>query len=121
MTRSELEAMARDLGGKVDWAVALPDGSGAAVMSMPLPKDHWLTAESSEYEEPPMGFRMGTRDINRWVLQKHIEAAARYAIRAVTRRGLDDDIDPDAWVRNMVIGLIGYNTPDGLSHVGEHE
>lgn len=40
--------------------VILPDGSGFATMSIPFPKDHWLTKDGENI--PPMPFKMGTKD-----------------------------------------------------------
>ena len=49
----DIEAM----GGKVlEVGGPLPDGSGFAVASMPLPKDHWLTADG--FDEPPAPMRI---------------------------------------------------------------
>ncbi len=97
---------------------ALPDGSGFFTASMPLPKDHWLTAEG--FNEPPMPFRIGQADApvlgrDRTMWKECITAAARYAVRASTMNGKEEDFDPDAMVQNMVVGMIGYFTPDGLS------
>lgn len=98
---------------KTDWAVRLPDGSGAATMSFPLPKDHWLTQPG--YNEPPMPFRIGTDDPARREWVEKIRLAAKYAVRAATMNGALDDFDPDALVQNMVVGMVGYFTVDGLS------
>ena len=35
--------------------------------------------------------------------------------------GLDDDFDPDALVQNMVVGMLGYWTYDGFSHLDEFD
>lgn len=115
MSEKLVEKLATDLGGTIEEMQRLPDGSGFAVMSMPLPKNHWLTAEGDN--EPPMPMQAGTDDPRRPALKAYIVAAARYAIRASTMNGKDNDFDPDAMVNNFVIGLLGYNTPDGLSHV----
>lgn len=96
----------------------LPDGSAFAIESMPLPKDHWLYAEDDE--PPPMGLRCGTSHRLRRDLVKHVQEAAQYAVRAATIRGTEDDFDPDALVQNMVVGLLGYSTPDGLSDEDWH-
>lgn len=90
----------------------LPDGSAFAVMSLPLPADHWLTQPGDDV--PPMPWRMGT-SAQRDQLVADITRAARYAVRASTQNGAEDDFDPDAMVRNMVVGLLGYFTSDGLS------
>lgn len=104
--------LAEAVGGKVDWVARLPDGSGAATMSMPLPQDHWLTKEG--FNEPPMPFRLGTKDKQRQEWTDKIREAAKYAIRASTMNGREIDFDPDAMVQNMVVGMLGYYTVDGL-------
>jgi hypothetical protein len=88
----------------------LPDGSAFAVVSMPLPADHWLYAEG--HDEPPMPLRIGQGE-ERNVLAGHVRAAARYAIRGATMNGKEPDFDPDALVQNMIVGLLGYWTEDG--------
>ena len=110
-----VQEIARTVDGKIEEVGLLPDGSGFATMSLPLPKDHWLTAEG--FDEPPMPMRMGTDDPRREEMKKQIVAAGRYAVRAATGNGKIDDFDPDAMVDNFVIGLLGYYTPDGLSHI----
>lgn len=97
-----------------DEILILPDGSAAATMSWPLPKDHWLYADDGEYEAPPMPLRMGTDDPRRQQFNAAVWAAAKYAIRAATMKGQDSDFDPDALCQNMVVGLLGYHTPNGL-------
>lgn len=62
-----------------------------------------------------MPFRRGTDDPDRNNWEARIRSAARYAVRASTMNGAEDDFDPDAMVGNMVIGMLGYNTPDALS------
>ncbi len=91
--------------------VVLPDGSGAFVASWPLPKDHWLYDERRS--EPPMPMRVG-EGAERDVRAQQVRSAARFAIRAATMNGKEPDFDPDALVQNMVIGLLGYWTADGL-------
>lgn len=123
---SELADMA---GGTITECQRLPDGSGFATMSMPLPKDHWLTKEG--FNVPPMPFRMGPKDgafltvstvsgslalqMTRDEFRSKIIEAARYAIRASTMNGKENDFDPDALAGNFAIGLLGYHTDDGLS------
>lgn len=97
-------------------ATVLPDGSAFDTFSLPLPKDHWLTAAGPGgwLEAPPMPFRMGTDDARRKAFNEAVTAAARYAVRASTRCGKEPDFDPDALCQNMVVGLLGYHSPDGL-------
>lgn len=108
-----LEEIAAATGGKIEEVASLPDGSGFAVMSMPLPKDHWLTAE--HINVPPMPFRIGTDDPLRYELAEKIRAAGRYAVRSATMNGKEMDFDPDALIQNLVVGMLGYWTADGLS------
>lgn len=126
------------LGGKVTEMVVLPDGSGFATASFPLPKDHWLTYPYSEdghttaYEPPPMPLILGaddtcvitvtsphrpptTRTFDRKGFDKMLEAAGRYAVRSATMQGKEEDFDPDALIQNLRVGMCGYYTADGLS------
>lgn len=98
----------------------LPDGSAFAVMSLPLPDDHWLFAKSeSGHEKPPIPMRMSTDGPRRAEMRKKLQQAGRYAIRAATMNGKIDDFDPDALIQNLIVGMLGYNTPDGLSRQEE--
>jgi hypothetical protein len=111
-----IQQLADALGGTVEHVVGpLPDGSGFATMSLPLPVDHWSTRRTEEYEPPPMPFRLGIDhpEHSEWVLR--ISAAARYAYRASTMAGQDLDLDPDALVMNFVIGMLGYFSSDGTA------
>lgn len=111
-----LQHIADTVGGKIEEVARLPDGSGFATMSFPLPKDHWLYAEG--YNVPPMPFRVGTDHPRYRELNDKVRAAARYAVRAATMNGKEDDFDPDAMVQNFLVGMLGYHTPDGLSGEG---
>lgn len=95
-------------------ATILPDGSAFTTVSYPLPAEHWLYADA--VNEPPMGMRTGTDDPRRVDLAEQIRAAGRYAVRCATMNGKEPDFDPDALVQQLVVGLLGYFTPDGLSH-----
>ena len=96
----------------------LPDGSAFGVMSLSLPDDHWLFADpESGNEEPPMPMRIGTDDPRRTEMRKMLYQAGRYAVRTATSNGEIDDFDPDALIQNLVVGMLGYNTSDGLSHL----
>ncbi len=114
MTKHPVERIAETVGGTIEEIGALPDGSGFATVSVPLPKGHWLYTE--RYEPPPMPFRIGTDDPLRQDLEKMAYAAAEYAIRSATDNGKIKDYDPDAMCQNFVVGLLGYYTSDGLSH-----
>lgn len=110
----DVKKLIEDIGGTIEEVGRLPDGSGYAVTSFPLPDDHWLT-RPSDFNVPPMPMRMGTDDPHRKELNEQVRAAARYAVRCATGNGTIDDFDPDALVQSMVVGLLGYHTPDGLS------
>jgi hypothetical protein len=112
---SMVEKLVDGLGGKIDGVSRLPDGSGWATASWPLPKNHWLYAEG--HDEPPMPFKRGTDDQSRKEWEEKIREAGKYAIRASTMNGKDDDFDPDAMLQNLVVGMLGYHTPDGDTHL----
>lgn len=111
----EVTGMLEGSGGVVDAgsALQLPDGSGCLTASFPLPKDHWLYESTGE---PPALWRVGEGAL-RSLWAEQITLAARYAVKASTMSGLDDDYDPDALVQNMIVGLLGYWTHDGRSHI----
>jgi hypothetical protein len=111
------QQIADAVGGTITNGGVLPDGSGFAVVSSPLPANHWLTQPG--YDEPPAPFLMGTNDPQRADWADKIRAAAKYAVRGATINGTEEDFDPDAMVQNMVVGMLGYFTPDGLSRDGE--
>lgn len=119
------QKLSEDLGGTIEEIGALPDGSGFAVMSMPLPANHWLTAEGTGpygYNEPPMPFRVGcdktiTVALTREEFAEKIREAGKYAARCATMNGKEDDFDPDALLSNLVVGMLGYWTQDGNSHI----
>lgn len=113
-----IEQLRQKLGGKIESVGLLPDDSGFATMSYPLPKDHWLyqTDDYGYCGEPPMPMRMGIGP-ERDNLAKMLREAGMYAIRASTRCGKDEDFDPDAMLQNFVVGMLGYWTEDGYSHI----
>ena len=116
-----------------------------ATMSFPLRKDHWIyqkdeTATRLKANVPPMPFRMGEKHtahiivlqptneeiddarqfpLNRRLTREEfahaITAAGRYAVRCATMNGAETDFDPDALVGNLVVGMLGYWTEDGLT------
>lgn len=123
-------------GGKVEEVFDLPDGSGAATISIPLPKNHWIYRHG--YNVPPMPFRLGTDEVfffgkhkkldpdggvmngtlnalDKLGFERAIRAAGKYAIRCATMNGSDPDFDPDALLQNLVVGMLGYWTGNGLS------
>ena len=109
----------------------LPDGSGVAFASLPLPASHWLTRPGSNV--PPIPFRMGalslvninivhtdgTADeyfpLSRDEFADLLRKAARHAVRAATLNGSVEKWDPDAIIQNLVVGMLGYFTDSGLS------
>lgn len=111
----DVAGMIEQAGGEVTGGAVFEDGHAFMTASFPLPKTHWLY-EDKLYESPPMPFRIGTinsEERQKW--EENIIKAAKYAIKASTMNGEIIDFDPDAMVRNMVVGMLGYYTPDGLS------
>lgn len=94
-----------------DKITVLPDGSAFSVMSTPLPHTHWIYGDTGV---PPMPFRMGGDDPRRQEFADRIREAAKYAVKGATMNGRETDFDPDALLQNLIIGMLGYNTPDGL-------
>lgn len=121
MSEELVRQLASSVGGTIEEMQRLPDGSGFAVMSMPLPKDHWSVVNPDGLNEPPTPFRLGTEEtlttvnLTRAEFADRIRAAGRYAYRASTMNGKDTDLDPDALLQNLVVGMLGYWTPDGTS------
>lgn len=117
MDKHPVEELAEMLSAKIEDGGRLPDGSGFAVLSMALPKDHWIYEKDADgfQHPPPMPFRMGTADPRRQQFNEMVRAAARYAVKASTMGGKESDFDPDAMVQNFVVGMLGYHTKDGLS------
>ena len=131
-SKHPVEQIAEACGGTITSAGILPDGSGFATMSMPLPRTHWLYDKGPEnFNVPPMPFRMGTGDMitlritgddEPTVLTKHefadkIREAGRYATRCATMNGAYMDFDPDALLQNLITGMLGYHTANGLTSV----
>jgi hypothetical protein len=128
-----VQEIAAAVGGKIEEVGRLPDGSGFATVSMPIPKDHWLYQGDEVHpwgisNVPPMPFRMGSTDyvtvqiarhtsltLSRQEMVDRIRAAGKYAARCATMNGKHEDFDPDALLQNLVIGFLGYWTADGLS------
>ena len=84
----------------------LPDGSGFGILSLPLPKDHWLYAER-EYEEGAIEPKDLPAPVLTHALRQQVIDAIRYAVRSATNCGKEDDFDPDALVQNAVYALCG--------------
>lgn len=133
MSEDLVKKLANDLGGTIQEMGRLPDGSGFATMSLPLPKDHWSVTHPDDFNVPRMPFRMGTNEhivvqifpaatvgdrqlrMTRQEFADRIKEAGRYAYRCATMNGKDTDIDPDALLQNLVVGFLGYWTENGLS------
>ncbi len=124
----DVKAMIESAGGNVDKdsLMLIPDGDGVHgcfTASFPLPKDVWLTVVGCN--DPAMGLRCGTSESigirgqhwNRNQLADAVKAAGRYAVRASTMNGKEEDFDPDAMVQNFICGLLGYWTPNGISQL----
>ena len=91
---------------KLSEPTILPDGRGFGILSLPLPKDHWLYAER-EYEEGAIEPKDLPAPILTHALHQQVIAAIRYAVRASTNCGKEEDFDPDAMVQNAVYALCG--------------
>lgn len=111
--RELVEKLAEDLNGTITEEGRLPDGSGFALMSMPLPKNHWLFAEGRNV--PPMTLRCGVDSPLHGQLRDALVRAGEYAVRCATMNGKEMDFDPDALIQSLLVGALGYCTPDGLS------
>lgn len=105
-----------------DDVTVLPDGSGFAIVSFPLQRSHWIFQKGADgfSAPPPMPFRIGvgkaaTFTLTREEFADRIWAAAKYAVCGATMHGAMNDFDPDALCQNMVVGMLGYWTNDGLS------
>lgn len=108
-----------DAGGTIEEMGALPDGSGFAMASFPLPKAHWIYGRTGK---PPAPWITGTNETaKREAMAELIREVGRYAVRASTMNGKDMDFDPDAMLQNLVVGFLGYWTPDGTSTLGGDE
>lgn len=114
---TEVQGLIESAGGKVTGGAILPDGSAFMTGSFPLPTDHWIYTVGPDGfgSPPPMPFRMGTADPRRRDFNDKVRAAAKYAVRASTMNGKDQDFDPDAMVQNFVVAMLGYHTETGLS------
>ncbi len=93
----------------------LPDGSAFAILEMPLPDNHWLYEKKNDFEVPPMLMRMGTTDPRRKEFEAALRQAGKYALRNSVFSPDEVGFDPDALLQNLIVGLLGYHTPNGLS------
>lgn len=107
----EVRDLIEGAGGKVTAMDVGSDGHGFAIASFPLPKNHWSKLPGDNV--PPMPMQIGVGP-ERDALAEKVRAAVRYAYRASTMNGQDEDIDPDALIQNVVVGLLGYRTPTGF-------
>lgn len=85
----------------------LPDGSAFSVMSFPLPEDHWLYTPREYASDEAVDPIDLPAPILTHALRENVIAAVRYAIRASTNCGQENDFDPDAMVQNAVYALCG--------------
>lgn len=46
---------------------------------------------------------------------ERIRDAGRYAVKCATMNGTEMDFDPDALLQNLVVGMLGYWTDNGLT------
>ena len=88
----------------------LPDGSAFSVMSFPPPEDHWLYTPREYASDEAVDPIDLPAPILTHALRENVIAAIRYAIRASTNCGQENDFDPDAMVQNAVYALCGPYT-----------
>ena len=100
------EALAEQPAQHQEAVTVLPDGSAFAVMSYPLPKDHWLYADRQYNDGADEPVELG-RPILTHEMRDAVVSAVRYAIRGATNCGKEVDFDPDALVQNAVYALCG--------------
>src|SRR6266705_7169450 len=86
MTIKHVEEIAKQVNGTIEEIGRLPDGSGFATLSMPLPEDHWIYAKSPEGHAPnlPMTFRMPMSHPRYKDFVERIIEAAKYAVQSAT-------------------------------------
>jgi hypothetical protein len=113
-----LQEIAESVDGNID-SMGFFDNHGYATMSYSLPESHWLYENNPTY--PPVPLLMGTDNPLRNVWKEKIIEAGKYAIRATTSSGKINDPDPDAWLQNLIVALLGYNTRSGLINDDEIE
>lgn len=112
-----VEEIARQVGGKItEMGGPLSDGSGFAIISMPLPKTHWIYQGDRQesygtFNVPPMPLRMGADW--RVIIQMKTPLQKRPTIaeleEILARRGAEAssvEILPDGQV---VVGAIGMS------------
>lgn len=80
-------------------------------LSLPVPNDHWSKAPRAS--EPPMLLCMGVGDPRRAEIEEAVKQAARYALKTAERHGMTGDFDWDAFVGNVIVGVVGYYTENG--------
>lgn len=87
----------------------LPDGSGFALASLPLPHDHWIY-KGQDYDNQATG-TIGEylKNQDQALVRDKIRQAAQEAIRGATMSGKEMDFDPDALVINLLYRLLGEN------------
>ena len=95
----------------MDNRTVLPDGSAFSVMSLPLPEDHWLYAPREYASAEAVDPIDLPAPVLTHALRENVIAAIRYAIRASTNCGQENDFDPDAIVQNAVYALCGPYSP----------
>lgn len=88
--------------------VVLPDGSAFGVMSMPLPKNHWIYApQCQEWDNERDCSADLPKPIVGNTLREHVKIAAKWAIRGATMNGTEPNWDPDALMLNFAYALCG--------------
>ena len=79
---------------------------GKPIVQSDLKEGKFTAMEASLYAND----RLGAKDF-----AEKIRKAGKHAVRCATMRGKEMNFDPDALLQNLVVGMLGYWTEDGLS------
>lgn len=113
-----ISELADGIGGTVREVGIHPGGgSGFAVLSLELPKDHWLYTTTEDGFTPPAPWPLlyPGHTLAREYLSRELQPGVQYGIKTVTYNGREDDFDPDAMVNQILNGIFGVHTSTGRS------
>lgn len=104
-------------------------GSGFAMLSFPLPENHWLYQKVGyaggpvEFAPPaPWPMLVGGHTLTREYMCDVLTPGLRAGVKDATMNGADTAPDPDVLVRQSLNNLFGNNTIDGRStHAEDRE
>jgi hypothetical protein len=87
--------------------IELPDESRNFMISIPLPKDHWIYTQCEEWDNERNTPADTPRPILTRELAEKVRDAAKYAVRGATMNGISSNFDPDVLVLNFIYALCG--------------